>query len=35
MVGLSFVSQPVESPEFDDTVSGRRVVISTDGGRIR
>ena len=29
------VAQQIESTEFDDTVSGRRVVISTDGGRIR
>jgi hypothetical protein len=29
------VAQQIESPEFDDTVSGRRVVSSTDGGRLR
>ena len=29
------VAQQIESTEFDNTVSGRRVVISTDGGRIR
>jgi hypothetical protein len=29
------VAQQIESTPFDDTVSGRRVVISTDGGRIR
>ncbi len=29
------VVQQIESTELDDTVSGRRVVISTDGGRIR
>jgi hypothetical protein len=29
------VAEQIESTEFDDTVSGRRVVISTDGGRIR
>jgi hypothetical protein len=29
------VAQQIEITEFDDTVSGRRVVISTDGGRIR
>jgi hypothetical protein len=28
-------AQQIESTPFDDTVSGRRVVISTDGGRIR
>ena len=27
--------QQMENTQFDDTVSGRRVVISTDGGRIR
>ena len=29
------VVQQIESTALDDTVSGRRVVISTDGGRIR
>jgi hypothetical protein len=29
------VVQQMESTEFDDTVSGRRVVIGTDGGRLR
>jgi hypothetical protein len=29
------VAQQMESRELDDTVAGRRVVISTDGGRIR
>jgi hypothetical protein len=29
------VVQQIEGVELDDTVSGRRVVISTDGGRIR
>jgi len=29
------VAQQIESAALDDTVSGRRVVISTDGGRIR
>jgi hypothetical protein len=29
------VAQQMESTELDDTVAGRRVVISTDGGRIR
>ena len=29
------IVQQVENTEFDATVSGRRVVISTDGGRIR
>ena len=29
------LEQQVESTEFDESVSGRRVVISTDGGRIR
>lgn len=29
------VVQQLESTELDETVSGRRVVISTDGGRIR
>jgi hypothetical protein len=29
------LEQQIESTELDDTVSGRRVVISTDGGRIR
>jgi hypothetical protein len=29
------VEQQIESTELDDKVSGRRVVISTDGGRIR
>jgi hypothetical protein len=29
------VAQQMESSELDDTVAGRRVVISTDGGRIR
>jgi hypothetical protein len=29
------LEQQIESSELDDTVLGRRVVISTDGGRIR
>jgi hypothetical protein len=29
------LEQQIEPPAFDDSVSGRRVVISTDGGRIR
>lgn len=29
------VAQQMASTEWDDTVAGRRVVISTDGGRIR
>jgi hypothetical protein len=29
------LEQQIESTEFDESVSGRRVVISTDGGRIR
>ena len=29
------VVQQMESTEFDESVSGRRVVISTDGGRLR
>ena len=29
------LEQQIESTEFDENVSGRRVVISTDGGRIR
>lgn len=29
------VAQQIERTELDDTVSGRRVVISTDGGRLR
>lgn len=29
------LEQQIESTELDDNVSGRRVVISTDGGRIR
>jgi hypothetical protein len=29
------VEQQIESTELDDNVSGRRVVISTDGGRLR
>ena len=29
------LEQQLESTEFDESVSGRRVVISTDGGRIR
>jgi len=29
------VVQQMESTKFDDTVSGRRVVIGTDGGRLR
>jgi hypothetical protein len=29
------LAQQMESPEFDENVSGRRVVISSDGGRIR
>ena len=28
-------AQQIESTEFDESVSGRRVVVSTDGGRIR
>ena len=29
------LEQQIESTEFDENVAGRRVVISTDGGRIR